>query len=670
MVPPSEGEKSQAFFTKDSFKDSYWYLIAAVVSAIVFAAIATSCWFFVPHSIGAISCYASSSLGIVFFTGFSVAFAVVYVCKYIKIRNMEKTLHPRDHEQQHETHKATDTQAEGAGPAPVVAPIAVADLSVTAVIPQPPPEDGISQVSPQKVKPSTAVAHPVERETAKPPAVVQDLALEAPEPFLDIDPMQLLTIEVKKSKELTTEYRLLPSKRVGTNWVDKNLFEKIMSGPRPPTERRYMTNISFVSELDSFIPDTVTIDGDGPIGRCIAVMFGMAIGDSFGSQVEFVPYIDGEPVRHFQMKPIRTLQGIPVATYGSFNLLPGQFTDDTSMGLCLADAITMYGLPENPRCQIGLMNLFLAWWDSGYNNAFRNELLHPGSVGLGGNINDAMKAFRRETTALTTAGTRMISGNGSLMRNGPVAIAARSVEEAMICAYFQSKVTHQGDEAAFCCELMAYIIFHAIHCHSTNPEEIKLYLLDKIQDFAPIIPESAPKPTTLDGSSGIQTRSFDAVKALAGSKSVWPNTSDPRKSENWNWLCLPDEHGHVVTKFSFNPDRLGKQPGYIGSYAMDALAMALHCVFSTDSFAHAVAKATVHGGDSDTVGAIIGQIAGAIYGFHGLKQSLSDPTIPKIPGGFDLSEELIGLADGCVDGGITLRALRLALIGELLPQHT
>jgi hypothetical protein len=31
-------------------------------------------------------------------------------------------------------------------------------------------------------------------------------------------------------------------------------------------------------------------------------------------------------------------------------------------------------------------------------------------------------------------------------------------------------------------------------------------------------------------------------------------------------------------------------PGYIGSYAMDGLAMALHCVYTTETFKQALVK--------------------------------------------------------------------------------
>ena len=47
---------------------------------------------------------------------------------------------------------------------------------------------------------------------------------------------------------------------------------------------------------------------------------------------------------------------------------------------------------------------------------------------------------------------------------------------------------------------------------------------------------------------------------------------------------------------------------------MDALAMALHTVWITNSFKEVAILNANLGGDCDTVGAIAGQIAGAIYG--------------------------------------------------------
>lgn len=47
------------------------------------------------------------------------------------------------------------------------------------------------------------------------------------------------------------------------------------------------------------------------------------------------------------------------------------------------------------------------------------------------------------------------------------------------------------------------------------------------------------------------------------------------KDRDWNWKS-PD--------FTYSPCRNKQQPGYIGSYCMDALSMALHTVWYTNSF--------------------------------------------------------------------------------------
>lgn len=49
---------------------------------------------------------------------------------------------------------------------------------------------------------------------------------------------------------------------------------------------------------------------------------------------------------------------------------------------------------------------------------------------------------------------------------------------------------------------------------------------------------------------------------------------------------------------------------------MDALAMALHIIWQKNSFKECVLWSINMGGDCDTVGAIVGQLAGAIYGYN------------------------------------------------------
>ena len=59
----------------------------------------------------------------------------------------------------------------------------------------------------------------------------------------------------------------------------------------------------------------------------------------------------------------------------------------------------------------------------------------------------------------------------------------------------------------------------------------------------------------------------------------------------------------------------GFQPNPSG-YVVDSFAAALHCILKTSSFEDAVAKAVNLGGDADTIGAITGGLAGALYGYN------------------------------------------------------
>jgi ADP-ribosylglycohydrolase len=252
------------------------------------------------------------------------------------------------------------------------------------------------------------------------------------------------------------------------------------------------------------------------------------------------------------------------------------------MGLCLAD--TLIALNDLDETQ--LMVSFSDWWHHGYNNAFTGDK-PKGSVGLGGNISQSMNQYQRGRNATgpcaTAAGDKNTSGNGSLMRLGPIALFAKTLNEARDLARSQSFVTHQGEEAAACCELMVTLLFTALHHSSKDPKEVKAAAFASLNTFA---------------------CSVTSVNELAQSL-----TSPTQAGENWNWKD---------PNFKFHPQRLQQQPGYIGSYAMDGLAMALHWIWKTDTFEEVICGTGFRGGDADTVAAIAGQIAGAIYGYQNI----------------------------------------------------
>lgn len=120
-------------------------------------------------------------------------------------------------------------------------------------------------------------------------------------------------------------------------------------------------------------------------------MLGVAVGDALGARLEFAPLtykarlIDGmSPDKGYWL----TKQANSSAPFFKFLLQAGQWTDDTSMGLCLADSLLWCG--ELDPCD--QMIRYLNWWGCGYNNAFGYDAQRPTkhSVGLGGNIAAAL----------------------------------------------------------------------------------------------------------------------------------------------------------------------------------------------------------------------------------------------------------------------------------------
>ena len=303
----------------------------------------------------------------------------------------------------------------------------------------------------------------------------------------------------------------------------------------------------------------------------IGSMLGMAIGDAMGARFEFQKPTYGE----IKLKNMGKGPG------GHFNLEPGQWTDDTSMGLCIADSLIMNNGKLNEE---DLMHRFIAWWRGGYNNAFRynqdNNLPDRSSVGLGGNISLSFKLYLEHfnkygklANPKTKAGDINTSGNGSIMRNAAIPICFhKNINLAMENAKNQSLITHQGIEAKECCSLLTYIIVQIFE--GKTKDEI-FYELGKFKT------------------------DVKSVECLANHQKEGNN-----EDRNWDW---------TVDQYKYSPTRTSKQKGYVGSYAMDNMAMSLNTIYKTDNFKDAMIRAANIRGDSDSVASVVGQIAGALY---------------------------------------------------------
>ncbi len=167
---------------------------------------------------------------------------------------------------------------------------------------------------------------------------------------------------------------------------------------------------------------------------------GLACGDAVGTTVEFEP--------RGSFSPVTDMVG-----GGPFSLAPGQWTDDTSMALCLATSLVHRGKFD----PVDQMNRYVNWWQWGYLSS-TGECF---DIGL-----TTVKALQRyQVTGDPYAGDAdpATAGNGSLMRLAPVALRfLADRRELRRHARLSSMTTHGAREAVDACELFADLLARAM----------------------------------------------------------------------------------------------------------------------------------------------------------------------------------------------------------------
>jgi ADP-ribosyl-[dinitrogen reductase] hydrolase len=166
----------------------------------------------------------------------------------------------------------------------------------------------------------------------------------------------------------------------------------------------------------------------------LGMMFGLAIGDALGAPIEFQPSREPEDYIRSYM------------TGGAHNVSKGEFTDDTSMALAMADAI-IDNAGFNPNA---IMDNFLKWKNEGA-YAPRGVMFDCGNT-----VHSALTAYEADNTNPYTGPTdSMSAGNGGLMRLAPAIIGAGCFTEAIHWAEESTRLTHGADEALLYSKLLA-----------------------------------------------------------------------------------------------------------------------------------------------------------------------------------------------------------------------
>ncbi|MCC7519610.1 MAG: ADP-ribosylglycohydrolase family protein [Verrucomicrobiae bacterium] len=271
---------------------------------------------------------------------------------------------------------------------------------------------------------------------------------------------------------------------------------------------------------------------------CVGSLLGLAVGDAMGASVEFKA--------PGSFSPVTKMRG-----GGPFGLKPGQWTDDTSMALCLAESlIAKKGFDARDQ-----MERYLRWYRQGYHSSTGK------CFDIGNTTRTALETFERTGNPFSGPTDPDTAGNGSLMRLAPVPLFFwRDPVRAIKLAAESSRTTHGARAAVDACRYLAALLVGC--CREATKRELLSPRYSPIPGYwetHPLCPE---------------------VDAVAGG--FWRGKS------------------------------AGDLPA--SGYVLDTLEATLWAFATTDNFKDGCLKAVNLGNDADTTGAVYGQLAGAFYG--------------------------------------------------------
>ncbi|WP_312356087.1 ADP-ribosylglycohydrolase family protein [Empedobacter sp.] len=273
------------------------------------------------------------------------------------------------------------------------------------------------------------------------------------------------------------------------------------------------------------------------------ILIGSAVGDALGVPVEF------KSRQYLQQNPVTDMMG-----YGTYNMPPGTFSDDSSMMFCLAESLCNgYNLND-------IAEKFQMWMHEGYWTA-DGEVFDVG-ISTRKAIN-RLRVVKNPTEAGSTSESD--NGNGSLMRILPLAIFTKdlSIDERCEIVKEVSSITHAHNRSVLAC--IYYIEFALNVLDSENLEEAYLNTNFWLKLFLE--------------ENEIYKNEFPYFERILNGKLI-----DLKEDEI-------------------------KSTGYV----MDSLEASIWCLLHTDSYKDCVLKAVNLGHDTDTIACIAGGIAGIYY---------------------------------------------------------
>jgi len=176
------------------------------------------------------------------------------------------------------------------------------------------------------------------------------------------------------------------------------------------------------------------------LNRFRGCLLGLAVGDAVGTSVEFKP--------RGSFPAVTGMVG-----GGPFHLKAGQWTDDTSMALCLATSL----ITKDGFDAIDQMDRYWDWYRNGY-------LSSTGQCfDIGNTIRQALETYQRTGDPFSGSTAPETAGNGCLMRLAPIPLFYfPDLEKTISFAGESSRTTHGALECVEASQLFAEMLYRAL----------------------------------------------------------------------------------------------------------------------------------------------------------------------------------------------------------------
>ena len=300
------------------------------------------------------------------------------------------------------------------------------------------------------------------------------------------------------------------------------------------------------------------------IDRIKSVVVGHAVADALGVPVEFCSRDE------LEMNPITDMTG-----FGTYPYPEGSWSDDTSMSLCTLDSLAKKGFVDYKD----IMNNFIKWLSN-------NEYTPTGEAFDIGRTCLKSIIIYSQTNDIKTCGraSEHSNGNGSLMRIHPVALYLYtrndlSVEQKIEIIHSVSALTHAHERSKIACGIYAFVLWN---------------ILDKKDKFQAI------------------RGGLSKARRFYGGKSK----ELTYYSKLFRRIGQLDRHYEDVDTFRPATVEDIESSGYV----VHTLEAAIFCLLHSKSYEDCVLRAINLGDDTDTVGAVAGGLAGALYGYEAIPQ--------------------------------------------------